>query len=112
MAAKPYMVRQGDVLLVEAPDGLPDGSQALEQSGSIVLAHGEATGHAHRVDESSATLFRAPGGIGYLQVRTETSLLHEEHRAVPIPPGTYRVIRQREYGRTEADAPWHRPVED
>jgi hypothetical protein len=33
----------------------------------------------------------------FLRVEAESSLLHEEHAPVAVPPGNYRVVRQREY---------------
>ena len=83
--------RQGDLLIIEA-GGLPEGS--LPAAG-LVLAEGEATGHAHRLDRGQ--LFRAPGGRLFFCNEQEAVLAHEEHAALRFPPGTYEVRRQREY---------------
>ena len=97
-AASPYMARQGDVLLVEVSD-LPAGCVVAQRRGDVILANGEATGHAHRIDSLWAALFRAPDGNIYLRAGESTALSHEEHDPIPVPPGTYRVVRQREYAR-------------
>jgi hypothetical protein len=33
----------------------------------------------------------------FLRIVSTSLLTHEEHRAIPLPPGLYRVARQREY---------------
>jgi hypothetical protein len=37
-----------------------------------------------------------------LRADESTALVHEEHDPIPMPPGTYRVVRQREYARRVA----------
>ncbi|MGP0091028.1 MAG: hypothetical protein ACLPKB_13865 [Xanthobacteraceae bacterium] len=94
------MYRQGDVLLVRVRS-IP---QALEpvarEMGRVVLAHGEVTGHAHAIRDAHAAMFRdAKGGAIFMNVSGEApvALEHDEHDTIDVPPGTYRVIRQREY---------------
>jgi hypothetical protein len=67
-----------------------------------ILAHGEATGHCHRVNESGAAdLYATSEGL-YLHVRgTSVTVVHEEHRPVTLTSGYYRVWRQREYSPEE-----------
>ena len=90
------MFRQGDVLLVavlRAPEGctpIPD------EGGRHVLAHGEATGHAHAVEEREARTFTHEGER-YLLTKSKAQLIHEEHAPIAVPPGAYRVVIQREY---------------
>lgn len=95
----PNVRRQGDVLLVEV-DELPSQLEPVpREDGRLVLAHGEATGHAH-VLEGEAELLAADleeMQERFLRVEAESSLLHEEHATVAVPPGSYRVVRQREY---------------
>ncbi|MGH8907319.1 MAG: hypothetical protein ACRD0K_12525 [Egibacteraceae bacterium] len=89
--------RQGDVLIV-ATRQLPAGLvPAPRDRGRIVLAEGEATGHAHAIAERGAILYEGDGEERFLEVETAVALRHEEHGAITLPPGTYRVIRQREY---------------
>ena len=91
--------RQGDVLL-EKVDKIPDNSVKREKK---LLASGEKANHGHFV--FNATVFKSDETL-YVDVAEEGELRHldistkepsDEHRAVSIPPGKYRVIRQREY---------------
>lgn len=83
--------RQGDLLIIEVAE-LPAGSQP---AAGLVLAEGEATGHAHRLDRGQ--LFRTAEGKLYFKNEQEAVLSHDEHAALSFPPGTYEVRRQREY---------------
>lgn len=87
------MYRQGDVLIV--PVSEVNGKQSNPKQ--IVLAHGEATGHAHTITDETTLLFNGPNGEVYIDATEHTEVRHQEHDTIPIPPGTYRVIRQREY---------------
>ena len=93
------LVRQGDLLLVPVA-GLPERA-ARVGSGRLVLAEGEATGHAHVVDNVRASLHRHPWSRGerYLDVVGDEPvfLVHEEHDRLALAPGVYEVRRQREY---------------
>ncbi|RSS60864.1 hypothetical protein [Streptomyces sp. WAC06614] len=98
------MYRQGDVLIVpidasavpahvaEAPQEPRDGR------GRLVLALGEVTGHAHAV-VGPGRLVREPGPFGPLLLHLPDGgrVVHEEHAAIPLRKGWYRVVRQREY---------------
>lgn len=95
------MFRQGDVL-VRAVATLPDNVQAVANSERIVLAYGEVTGHAHAIDADDAQEFRHADTEGivrrFLQVfKQGANLKHEEHAAIPLPPGLYEIVQQREY---------------
>lgn len=93
--------RQGDVLIVSTKK-IPNTAKPIErENGAVILAHGEATGHAHAFRGAGVRMFRDDGtnGGGYLQVDGPDAkpLTHEEHTTIHVPPGNYRVIRQREY---------------
>jgi hypothetical protein len=97
------MLRQGDVLLVHTDD-LPSAMDDVppERRGSrleYVLAHGEATGHAHAmVADDRIALRRHPERGMFLIVQGwSVELRHEEHRPLPVPRGNYRIVRQRTY---------------
>lgn len=52
------MLRQGDVLLVEVTEEIPAEAKKVERDhGRVVLAYGEATGHAHAIPHPGATLY-------------------------------------------------------
>lgn len=90
------MIRQGDVLLMKC-DKLPDGLKKIRPvNGRLVLAEGEATGHAHTIEAKSATLFGVDESM-VVVVNEPTTIQHQEHSAIEIAPGQYWVVRQREY---------------
>jgi len=110
-------IRQGDVALIQVA-ALPDGCKAVPlDKGRIVLAYGEATGHAHAIADhgisakaaaeiadaaiARAKLWRAPSGERYLEVRETVHLKHEEHTQHAIPPGIYQIPTQVEYTPAE-----------
>ncbi|GAA4027706.1 hypothetical protein GCM10022409_09630 [Hymenobacter glaciei] len=92
-----FLYRHGDVLIA-AVAALPAGSVPHR---GLVLAHGEHTGHSHRIQEFGAASLYVYGQDLYLLVSAPTAtLVHEEHRAIELPVGVYRVWQQREYTPT------------
>ncbi len=91
------MYRQGDVLLI--PATIPQAARPVgADSSRLVLAEGEATGHAHTVLASEAELYEtANSAERWLRVHVRATLTHQEHGAIALPAGDYRVVRQREY---------------
>lgn len=101
--------RQGDVL-IERVDKLPKGKCAKDK-GRAILAHGEATGHAHEVMEPKARLIKTEGAFQQptdledslpmsrlaLGLGNPAEVKHQEHAPIPLKRGAYRVTRQREY---------------
>lgn len=93
--------RHGDLLL-QSTSGVPAHAVKLPHR---VLLEGEATGHAHRVDQgilweaggNGAEYWQAGIGERWLTLREPARLTHEEHRTLQVPAGCYRVVRQREY---------------
>jgi len=108
-------IRQGDVLLVrldQAPgEFLAETGRRLDpvhrDHGRFVLAEGEATGHAHVIESDEVELLqedvqllepdRSPALYLVVHGTEPVSLDHEEHASLAVPPGVYRVARQREY---------------
>jgi hypothetical protein len=86
--------RHGDVLLL-TPVTLP--STATVKTGNIV-AEGEATGHAHRLE--GGTIYEDDGRM-FITAGDRASMTHEEHGTrtlEPTRPGlAHPVIIQREY---------------
>jgi hypothetical protein len=94
------LYRQGDVLLVRVGGIIGKTVAVPRERGRLVLAHGEATGHAHVITAETASLVTAGQAEEmYLMVYGDepVALTHEEHDAVRLSPGSYRVVRQREY---------------
>lgn len=96
------MFRQGDVMIRQI-ETLPSQAKPVDntQLGRIVLAYGEVTGHAHAIALEEATEFTmAQAGEAvrrFLSVASAAHVVHEEHAAIPLPPGIYEIIQQREY---------------
>ena len=88
------MWRHGDVFI--APVGSIPG-EAVRKS-HCVLAEGEMTGHSHRIAEPGAAELLEHDGKLYLKVLAErATVIHQEHRPIALPSGTYLVWQQREY---------------
>ena len=99
------MFRQGDVLLVQVEE-IPSDAKPCKVDGDVILAYGEVTGHAHRLEAGTVKPL-AKGGVWeptaerFIQALEGAVLKHEEHAPIAIPPGKYRVIQQREYSPEE-----------
>lgn len=98
----PRLLRQGDLLLQEAT--IPaDATREEATAGPVILAHGEATGHAHVLDRVVAddveVYTTADAADRWLRVHVAVGVAvrHQEHATVTLPPGDYRVVRQYEY---------------
>lgn len=98
------MYRQGDVLIVPIQESaVPPGQAELpceprDARGRLVLALGEVTGHAHAVVGPGRLMREAgPTDPMLLHVPDGARVVHEEHGAISLPKGWYRVVRQREY---------------
>lgn len=90
--------RHGDVM-IEKVTKLPKAKRKLPHT---ILAHGEITGHSHRIKERrAAVLYETPQGL-FLQVsQGVATVVHEEHDPIELKKGIYRVWRQREYSPEE-----------
>jgi hypothetical protein len=84
--------QQGDVT-IKPVDAIPTGATA---SDSRVLAEGEATGHKHLAEAEDVKLYLHEGAL-YMHAPNGTTVIHEEHRAVAIPPGDYLIGTVREF---------------
>jgi hypothetical protein len=104
---------QGDVVIERVRDC--DGEPIRpDPDGAVVLARGEVTGHRHAFYGGDVTMFRANEGdrgpvpelyIGHIKIAAPVAeLRHEEHDAIKLPAGTYRVRRQREWDAGAARA--------
>jgi hypothetical protein len=91
--------RQGDIAIFAVEDA-PDHGKALPRHrGRLVLAEGEATGHAHAIADRTATLYEIDDTTDrFLSImNASATLVHEEHGAITLEPGNYVVRRQVEY---------------
>jgi hypothetical protein len=96
MAKRQY--RQGDVLItqIRARD-LAALTRVDAGNGRIVLAFGEATGHAHALCSATAELYEGSSGDRFLRLTTPATLEHDEHAPIALPVGFFEVVVQREY---------------
>lgn len=95
----------------------PIGTKDLSESGRIILAHGEQTGHHHEVldmcklavkemsaylpegyqpcsDLPAAQFFEEPDGRRVLLCLAPCVLQHEEHARIALDPTTPTMVRQ------------------
>ena len=95
------MYRQGDVLIVPVtPTEVPGCAPVpRDRRGRMVLARGEATGHAHVIVGPDTVLLADRDDVDRLFVKivTRARVVHEERGTITIPAGAYRILRQREY---------------
>lgn len=92
--------RHGDVVLV-AVDGIPDGGKPVKRENrKLVLARGEVTGHSHTIATPTIQMIEV-NGERYLKAVRPFVIRHQEHTALTIPEGIYRVQIQREYSPAE-----------
>lgn len=120
------MYRQGDVLLIQVKALPKDAKEVATKEARVVLAYGEVTGHAHAFypevaerpigildriagkkpanDAKPALLVKewSADAERYIQALEKTELRHEEHSAIAVEPGVYKVVRQREYDEMAA----------
>jgi len=103
-----WHVRQGDVL-IRRIEAIPDRARKVHAR-RMVLAAGEATGHAHVLerpgaDGATAELLRLGDRLLARILGGDARVIHEEHAAVVLPPGEYEIVRQREYVPPPAGMP-------
>lgn len=97
---------QGDLLFVRV-EALPNNLTTVpaESNGTLIIGHSE-TGHHHVIEADKVTMYRLPDEIYEcsLVVHEPANLLHlrsfDTHETILVPPGTYRVRRQRERAYT------------
>jgi hypothetical protein len=89
----------------------------LRRSVGKVIQRGEVTGHAHRISEGEAVILeqyeeawergrdrfmdvqgkREVLTARFLEVKTPTTITHEEHGPVTLTPGLYEILQAREF---------------
>jgi hypothetical protein len=91
--------RQGDIFfqtVQEAPNGPPMSSN--------IIAHGEVTGHSHKVDIPISDCESVVDAEGNIWIRSEQPIpvTHDEHTTITLEPGQWwNITRQREYDPIE-----------
>lgn len=85
--------QQGDVIL-EVIEKLPTFNLKNHDK---ILAKGEVTGHTHRVDLADVNVLMAEDGTLYCEAKEEFTVIHEEHKPLTLPKGTYKIRKVLEY---------------
>jgi len=98
---------QGDILIEKVAYAKAGAAIGVDPDGAVVLARGEVTNHRHAFYGGGVTMFRddalardmpAELYIGHIKVGDGgAELKHEEHATITLPPGNYRIRRQREW---------------
>ena len=89
------MYRQGDLLFVPTDENEIDKNATEDKTG--IIARGESTGHMHRIRAGQQAALLVAASILYIRAFRETAIDHQEHDTIVLPPGDWKVIRQREY---------------
>lgn len=86
------MYRQGDLLFIKTTEA-PQGVKLKDKT----ILCSSVTGHAHKITKGVVWSNGDNRPSYYLEIPEGGSdLVHEEHKTIPLPEGTYQVIRQRE----------------
>ena len=89
--------QQGDLKLTPVSI-VPEGAKRLSsRAGRYVLAEGEATGHAHTIEECPEVEMYERDGTLFLRTAGPATIEHQEHAAQIVEPGIYEVGRVLEY---------------
>lgn len=85
--------RQGDIFFVST-DCVPGKGKRQEDG---IIARGDVTGHVHRISDEAKAVLIIVSGVAYIRATEDTDIVHDEHHTITLPPGDYKVFRQREY---------------
>lgn len=92
---------QGDLLITRIDD-IPNSAILDNVKGDYIVAHSE-TGHNHVMAAQHCDFYKAANDpfVLFLVVHNETPIRHlrsfDTHKTINVPPGKYRINRQREY---------------
>lgn len=86
--------RHGD-LIFQKVDGVVDG----DEIDRLVIAEGEATGHAHVLIADVGSKIK--GDRTKFTLTGKAKLVHQEHDTIEFLPGTYVVLNEREHDYVE-----------
>ncbi len=89
------MIVQGDVFFVRTRTVPREAKTVNRTSGRIVIAEGEATGHAHVIHED-VELYEKDEVL-FIKTAKTVEVRHEEHLPVTLNPGIWKVGIVREY---------------
>ena len=87
------LIQQGDVLIFTNSELPGDATPVKPKNGQLVLAEGEATGHAHTVnlmEFPGVELFQS-GTSKFLRCAAPVEIVHQEHHKVKLPKGCHKI---------------------
>ena len=85
--------QQGDVLII-CVDNIPGETSVKADK---IVAEGEVTGHMHRILAEDAVVSVDKDGNIFVDAPNGTVLTHDEHNAIDIPAGKFKIGIVREY---------------
>jgi len=88
--------QHGDVIFKQASVAPESATKAKRQRRGIVVALGEVTGHAHVIPTKGVDMLELDGRR-WVVAPVEWTVVHEEHKTLTFPPGTYEIIQEREW---------------
>lgn len=92
--------RQGDILFIKLNEKPSGNIIPRDDQNRIVVAEGEATGHAHAIHEDKVTMYRDDVlNRAWVVVDDTADVVHEEHDTVILDSGTWEIVYQRQYVR-------------
>jgi hypothetical protein len=98
-----YCVAQGDVIIKPVNEFPVNIEKSKDEDGKYIIAHSE-TGHHHAIDlQKGLYVYDQDEFFSYIDNKTDNviELKHyrsfDRHKTIGIPPGKFKVIRQREY---------------
>ncbi len=95
--------QQGDVLICNG--SIPNEAKEIKaRNGKLILAEGEATGHAHSISASDGVSLMELDGALFLSTDKDVTIKHEEHKPISIPPGKYKIGIVREWDHFAEEA--------
>jgi len=90
------LYQQGDVL-IESVERIPaEAREVKHNNGRLILAAGEATGHAHAITALGAMLLQKDNDL-FVTTKEETEVVHEEHGTVVLPAGDFKIRKVVEF---------------
>jgi hypothetical protein len=94
---------QGDIYIMRVNMTVPKNAVEVQPEGNhLIVTHSE-TGHHHVMEKEKAKLYSLPDSIMkcLLVVNDPVALEHlrnyDTHEPIMFEPGTYEILRQREY---------------
>jgi len=98
MTQKYRFVHQGDIPFFPFTGEIK--GTKVKHNGEVVLALGEKTGHKHIISTLNPTdleAWKQLEGDWIIILKTEGTLTHNQHGAITVAPGTYRIGQEREF---------------